>query len=254
MIEICNILPSNCINEQMPRQKYELYLTHKILENPKKFEFLANEKGVSYKILDNSACELGEGLDFAKVLEAAEVIGADEVVLPDLPRKGNSLAYTLKYLIDVPTDCKYKLAAVVQGETEEEILTCAEQILQLKRINTIMIPKWYCQLNSSNGLGRHVLTKKIIMLMDALQAKKEIHWLGLDTGIRELITPLVQIVRSVDTGLFAAYSTPQWEKMNICSERPRELKIDLEQMDVDMNKWSKYLQQQQQIIGEMKNV
>ena len=255
MIKVANILPCNCIDEAMPRQKCELYLTHKILEHPEKFSFLANDKinnVDSYKILDNSACELGEGMSFDKVLQAAQIIGADEVVLPDLPRSSKSLCNTLKYLADVPQDIPYKLAAVVQGGTEQEVLDCATQILALKRINTIMIPKWYCSLNSSNGLGRHALTYKIIDLMRKYNEPKLIHWLGLDTGMRELITPLAQVVRSVDTGYLAALATPQWAEHNLFFDRPRELKIDLEYMDMNRNRWVQLVQAQTQMLeGEM---
>ena len=255
MIKVANILPVNCIGEDMPRQEYELYLTHKILEYPDRFSFLAKDRdrGVnSYKILDNSACELGEGMDFGKVIEAAQIIGADEVVLPDFPRSSKSLCNTLKYLVDVPTDFPYKLAAVVQGGTEKEVLDCATQILMLKRINTIMLPKWYCSLNSTNGLGRHALTLQILNMMQSLQAPKYIHWLGLDTGMRELISPVAMAVRSVDTGYLAALSTPKWSDHDLFFDRPRELKIDLEHMDVDMNRWHQLVAQQQHILeGEM---
>ena len=254
-LQVANILPVNCINEKMPRQEYELYLTHKILEHPDQFSFLAKDKdnGInSFKILDNSACELGEGMDFGQVLDAAQIIGANEVVLPDLPRSSKSLCNTLKYLVDVAADCPYKLAAVVQGSTEKEILDCAAQILMLKRIDTIMLPKWYCSLNSTNGLGRHDLTIQIVRMMQTLGISKQIHWLGLDTGMRELVAPAAMAVRSVDTGYLAALSTPKWSDHNLFFDRPRELKIDLEYMDVDMNKWHQLVAQQKRMLeGEI---
>lgn len=253
MIKICNILPNNIINEKMPRQEYELYLTHQILKDKEKFAFLRQDKAnsiCSYKILDNSACELGEGLDFNLVLEAAEVIGANEVVLPDKPQSGSSLAYTLKYLKDVPDNCPYKLAAVAQGSNIDELKTCIVQILGLKRINTIMLPKWYCKLNSTNGLGRVDLVAYTIQIMSLLDVKKDIHLLGLDTGIREIIHPTIaRCVRSVDTGYFAAMSTPSWTHLDVTDDRPRELKIDLDNMDVDMNRWNELLRQQKVILG-----
>lgn len=258
MIKVANILPNNCINENMPRQRVEMYLCHKILEDPERFAFLANDDANNiecYKILDNSACELGEGLQLSDVLKAAKVIKASEVVLPDIPRSGKSLCKTLRYLDELPQDVPYSIAAVVQGDTEEEVLACAEQILMLRRVNTIMIPKWYCGMNSSNGLGRHRITSKIIQMMFEVKTPKRIHWLGLDTGLRELVTPLAQVVRSVDTGYLAALSTPQWSHLNVFDDRPRELKINLQQMDVDIDRWRKLVDQQQRLIeGELINV
>lgn len=242
MISVANILPVNTIDEKMVRQKYEMYLTHKVLEYPEKFAFLSKDKqrGInSFKILDNSACELGEGLDFNKVLKAAQIIGADEIVLPDIPRSGKSLTKTLEYLIDLPNEIseQYSIAAVVQGETYEQVVSCADQLLSLNRIDTIMIPKWYCSMESANGLGRHALTEEIFGLINYYNKKTSIHWLGLDTGVRELITPWRNVVRSVDTGYLAALSTPQWSQLSVVAERPRELKIDLDYMDVDISRW-----------------
>ena len=255
-MEIANILPVNCISKDMLRQPYEMYLTHKVLEHPDQFAFLADDKanGVkSFKILDNSACELGEGMDFDKVLQAAEIIGADEIVLPDIPRSGKSLSKTLQYLVklDQSVTKKYRIAAVCQGETYEQVLTCAEQILSLSTVKTIMIPKWYCAMESANGLGRHRITKEIINLVRVLNRNDiQIHWLGLDIGIRELITPLKQLVRSVDSGYYAALATEQWSILDVTSERPRELKIDLERMDVDIERWKQLVVAANKLIKE----
>lgn len=256
-MEIANILPVNCIRPEMLRQPYEMYLTHKVLEHPDIFAFLANDRAnniMSFKILDNSACELGEGMDFDKVLQAAEIIGADEIVLPDIPRSGKSLSKTLQYLaaLDKDVSNKYRIAAVCQGETYEQVVVCAEQILSLSAIKTIMIPKWYCTMESANGLGRHKITKEIANLIRVLNRNDvQIHWLGLDIGIRELVTPLKQLVRSVDSGYYAALATPQWKHLAVASERPRELKIDLEKMDVNIERWKQLITQANRLIKEI---
>ena len=253
-MKIANILPCNCINENMPRREFEMYLTHKVLEHPEKFAFLAKDKEKrinTFKILDNSACELGEGLDFDKVLKAAEIIGADEIVLPDIPRSGLSLTRTLQYLVELDSEVldKYHIAAVCQGETEEQVLSCASQILTIDSIDTIMLPKWYCQMNNSNGLGRHKLTESIVKLMAHPGCRiKSIHWLGLDTGVRELITPIAPAVRSVDTGYLAALSTERWSHLQCTAERPRELIIDLEYMDIDTERWLELTQKVDRLL------
>ena len=257
MITICNIFPNNMLNKDMPRQKIELYLAHKILEEPERFAFLAKDKENninSFKIVDNSACELGKGLPMADVIKAAEIIDAHEIVLPDLIRNNTSLAYTLENMLEVPQTCRFRLAAAIQGETYEELLQCAQQMLFLRRVATIMIPKWYCSMNSSNGLGRHQLTTDIINLMKKYNIYKSIHWLGCDTGLREVISPLAQYVRSVDSGYWSALSTEKWKNLSVTAERPRELKIDLQHMDVDVDRLNTLMKQQQQLIGEMQDV
>lgn len=254
MISICNILPNNLINKDMPRQEYELYLANQILKEPSKFEFLKKDKEKqinSYKILDNSACELGHALPIDDVLKAAEIIGADEIVLPDAPRSGSSLTTTIQCLKEIPEDTPYNLAAVAQGGTTEEVHECIEQILAMKRIHTIMLPKWYCDQDSTNGLGRYNLTRFILVAMDKLGVQKDVHWLGMGVGMRELMTPISWFVRSIDTGYFAALATSKWSALDVTAERPRELKIDLTSMDVDMERWKKFVCQQKQLLGEI---
>ena len=109
-------------------------------------------------------------------------------------------------------------------------------------------------MNSTNGLGRHAITKKLLAMMQLYGISKEIHWLGMDVGMREVITPLASMVRSIDTGYFAALSTSQWANMDVMSERPRQLKINLDEMDVDMNRWLQLLSQQNKILEEIENV
>lgn len=255
MINVAHILPVNQISPDMPRQSYEMYLTAKVLEYPEKFTFLAaddNEVEPPFKILDNSACELGCGLQMNKVMEAAEIINANEIVLSDIPQSSKSFHKTLEALMTVvewADKRNVQIAAVCQGETIDQIKRCIDQILSLEVVDTIMIPKWYCNL-TSDGLGRHQLVKYV---REAERRKgvdrTSIHLLGLDGGIYELIG-LGNEVRSVDTGLFSAYSTPTWSSLNIFSERPRELKINLDGMNVDMNRWEKLISQVERVLLE----
>ncbi len=258
-MQIAHILPVNMISEEMPRQNIEMYLTHKVLEHPEVFKFLAKDKenGIeTFKILDNSACELGKGMDFDLVLKAARIIGANEIVLPDIPRSGKSACRTLKYWIDLPDEIKqqYNIAAVCQGENRQQLLQCAEQLISLP-INTIMLPKWYCSMDSENGLGRYDLTLEILKIIDRLgRTDCEIHWLGCDTGLRELVSPISNFVRSVDTGYFTALSTPQWKQLHVSEDRPRDLKIDLEQMPVDLTRWQELTKAVENVVQDVVEV
>lgn len=256
-LDIAHILPTNCINKNMRRQKYELYLTQQVIQNPKTFEFLKDDEEPHYKILDNGACELGFGLDMSDVLEAAEIIGATEIVLPDIPRSSRSFALTLRGLSQLTTEQKdyYKIAAVVQGETLNDIEYSIRQLLSVSCIDTLMIPKWYCSLRS-DGLGRHQIVSMIRKIEQEAETQPvDIHLLGLDVGIRELFGIDLKTVRSVDTGLFAAYCTPEWEHINaLFDERPRNLKIDLNGMDVDIDRWNRLVDNIETIIGERNDV
>ena len=250
-MKIANIFPANHVSKSMQRQPVEMYLTHIILENPDHFAFLAEDEanGISsYKILDNSACELGDSLDIDKVLEAAKIIGASEIVLPDRLQKGDSLSKTLRYLSELP-EVPYKLMAVAQGENSEEVMRAIEQICMINRIDTIGIPKWYCSLDSTNGLGRHSLTRYAVSIIEGLGVSKQIHWLGCEVGMRELVFSHANAVRSCDTGYFTALCTPLWNNSHYMEDRPKNLKIDLRSMEVCEEKLFYVIEGQNKLLG-----
>lgn len=240
-MKIINILPNNLIKPGMLRQDYELYLAHQILANPKQFEFLANDiKGEHYKILDNSAYELGKGVDLDKLLTAAEIIDADEIVLPDIYKSSNSFEYSLKYLIKIPSNFNRKIAMVAQGSDIIDLTNSINKIKQLKRVDTIMLPKW-------SWAWRMDLMRLLIFCPDK---DKEIHWLGMGDCITETVGPYTNWIRTIDTGYFTALSSTD-EKQNIFNKRKDSVYIDLDEMNIDNNKFLKLLQQQDLFLKEI---
>jgi len=231
-MEFIHILPTNMINEDMMRQKYEMYLTDQILKNKEKYSFLAKDsiKGENYyKILDNSAFELGEGLTMEKVLEAAKIIDATEIILPDIVNSTESFNKTLKALSELDTkNLKYKIAAVVQGDNWTSRTECMKKLLSIKCIKTIMIPK-VCE--DRNSLVEILSNLKVIYDRPDI----EIHLLGLrNEGISELMYPdIKKKVRSIDTGYFMAISNDYRKDVSEIDPRPRDLTIDLNSMVID---------------------
>ena len=63
-------------------QRMHMFLTHMVEKYPAYTEAARNAPG--YKILDNSLIELGGAVDLERVVKAAEYIGADEIILPDV--------------------------------------------------------------------------------------------------------------------------------------------------------------------------
>lgn len=236
-MKIINIFPSNLINENMIRQDYELYLAHQILVNPKKFEFLAQEKNCSYKILDNSAYELGKGLELKELLKAADIIDAEEVVLPDIFKNNDSFEYSLKYLIEIPIDFKRKIAFVVQASNIIDLKYNLTKVKQLRRVNTIMLPKW-------SWAWRMDLMK---LLTDT---DKDIHWLGMGDNITETIGPYTHKIRSIDTGYFTALASTDYEQ-SIFNKRMDDVKIDLDYMPVKEGNLINLMSQQKLFLEEI---
>lgn len=236
-MKIINIFPNNLINENMIRQDYELYLAHQILANPNKFEFLSQEKDCSYKILDNSAYELGKGLNLEQLLQAAEIIGADEIVLPDIYKSNESLEYSLKYLLEIPASFKRKIAIVAQASNVIDLKTNLTKIKQLKRIDTIMLPKWSYSWRMD--------------LMGALtDTDKKIHWLGMGNNITEVIGPYSDKIRSIDTGYFTALASTDY-KQSIFNKRIDDIEINLAYMPVKEGNLINLMSQQRLFLEEI---
>lgn len=140
-MRVAHITPINYLTS---RTDYHMALTHLVLEgNEKYINHFRCLPSNDYIILDNSVIELGTAVSIEQVLEAAKIIGADEIILPDAfcdkdrtIELLNEIMSTQKYH-DIP----YKMMAVPQGKTVEDWFECYNYILDLPIIHTIGIPK-----------------------------------------------------------------------------------------------------------------
>ena len=96
---LINIFPIPNI-EMEQKQTMHMFLTHLVESSPEYRKAAIEAPG--YKILDNSLIELGGAVDLKRILEAAEVIHADEIILPDVFQKGPEtlevVAQSIEYL------------------------------------------------------------------------------------------------------------------------------------------------------------
>ena len=233
-MQIINILPNNLIGPDMPRQEYELYLAGQILKEPDKYSFLQDDIN-SYKILDNSACELGKGLEIEQLLEAAKIIGADEIVLPDILKSNESLDYSLECMSKIPSNFKQKIALVIQGVDFGELVINAKKAKKIKQIDTIMLPKW----------SKHCRTLLTELISDS---DKEIHWLGMGTSLRELLEPIASLVRTMDTGYYTALAAGDYG-LTLFEDRKDDIDINLDYMNVNIEKLNDFIRQQNEFFG-----
>lgn len=177
-------------------------------------------KSEGYKILDNSIIETGEAFDIEEVLKAAEIIGANEVILPDVYMDGpatlNAVRDSLEYInIHPEWRDRYNWMAVAQGRNETEWVECFKTLESIRDIDVIGIPKCLTKMHPS---GRPHFEPYW------LDTCKKIHLLGLWYGFYELeeyIYP--DDIRSVDTCM-EAYIQKYGTKV-----RPDGFTIDLEE-------------------------
>lgn len=222
MTRIINILATESIAKEYVQQPIEFYLAHKILEHPDIFKKVA-KNNKSYKIVDCSACELGTGVSMKKVLEAAKIIRANEIVLPDKVKDDNSLVTSLQALKQLNSKQlnRYRIAIVIQGSSIRNAISTIHNLCKsdyIKLIDTIMIPKWF------STSARVILTTEV----RRWAPHKNIHWLGLGDDIGYCITKAKDLaIRSLDTGYFL--SVAQDKMTNVCKEiRNKNHTIDLE--------------------------
>jgi hypothetical protein len=127
---------------------YHLLLAHKILENPVGWGLFFREEGMRSKqpfiIMDNSLIELGEPLPPKDVAQAAKVVGAQCVVLPD---KLGNYAATANLSLNAAEPMREALPervglmGVVQGRSRVEYLSCAEVLVEDCGVKYLSVPR-----------------------------------------------------------------------------------------------------------------
>lgn len=171
-------------------------LTHLVENNVVYREWCKRYEG--YLILDNSIVELGGAVSMKRLCDAAEAVEADEIILPDEMEDGaatiSKVKDALNYLYKrYGKHCPFKLHAVVQGKTLEEITECFQVLDDMPDIDVIGIPK---HLHYKSPTGRPGFESMWS------GAHKAIHLLGLAHSFTELVHyEHPEDIRSCDTSL-----------------------------------------------------
>jgi hypothetical protein len=161
-MHVAVISPTSLLKEVNTGRAMHMALAHKVLEGGFYRDFYEGVRPVyvgrgpdkgnrpkrPFIILDNSLMENGhKALDIRDVLEASQMIKADEIVLPDAFRDYEAnlelFEESLTTFIERARANGYRplprIAGVVQGETRQEILDSF--VFMFKNADTICIPK-----------------------------------------------------------------------------------------------------------------
>ena len=225
-MQLINIFPLGNICMEYT-QDMHMYLTHMVEKYPQYANTARDARG--YKILDNSLIELGGAVDLERVLNAAKVINADEIILPDVFQDGpatvKAVRESLQYLTDKwpNRDWPFKLMAVAQGATIEEWYTCYLELLAMPDVDVIGIPKVLAKMHPQ---GRPYFVNELCDLR-----QKPHHLLGLWYSVSEFTDYRdLNLIRSCDTvllGFMAKYG------MSSIGVRPDGFTVDLENDVID---------------------
>ena len=220
-MKLINIFPLN--NMVMEYSQYtHMFLTHMVEKYPL-YEKIARECS-GYKILDNSLIELGGSVDISRVIDVAERIGANEIILPDVFRSSHETLKTvesaLKVIKEKYSEKRFTLMAVAQGDSVESWNECYKELLLNPEIDVIGVPKVCAKLHPA---GRAYFVNNLCNYENKVH-----HLLGLwysFTEFDDFNLRAMRSIRSCDTchlGYLAKYN------LKLYSTRPDGYTLDLE--------------------------
>lgn len=152
-----------------------LVLPH-LLQSTEYREFWRNFDG--YKILDNGEAEsfnkeIKEQVRGEELIEAAEMIGADEVVIPDTMRSTEMTLRQARAWRDLAdTYHHFKFGAVAQGTTAADIWKCIREFQAMDYVKVLYLPRILCAIDRR---ARAMIAEEVHELWPG---RFEIHCLG----------------------------------------------------------------------------
>ena len=202
-MKLVSICPKNGW-EWMFEQPIAMCLTHLVMKYPEYAEMIKNRPDNCYVMLDNSIIELSESVTLQNILDAADTVHADEIILRDgypymdltLQRIKEDIEYLRKHNL---TD-KYKIMAVLHGQNLEEFKQIFEFVNSIPEISCLGIPKVLCKWLSTRSRAEQAPI--------CTQTDKQIHHLGCWFNLQEEISWPEEYrdrIRSIDTCLPSYY-------------------------------------------------
>lgn len=235
-MKLVSITPKNGWN-WMFEQPIAMCLTHLVQKYPEYKEMVKNRPENCYVMLDNSIVELGESVSLQNILDAAEEVKANEIILRDSYPNGEKTIERIKediqYLRDNNLIGKYKLMAVCHGENIEEFKKTFNFINSIPEIDVIGIPKVL-----SRWVGERAKLSNIFM-----NTNKQLHFLGSWYSLKELIDLPKDVwdrVRSCDTCLPSLYVI---QNKTVLEDRDGTIDLEKEYPELTKEKYESKLKE-----------
>jgi len=210
MARFAPVCPIHILDKLLARSKlssavaYHLPLAHDVLAHPKEYAETFKQFSKYFSktiILDNSVIELGHAVDKAVVLEAAKIVGANVIVLPDVLLDCDATIDSCLAALDIWTAYfgnrlfEYSFMIVPQGKTPGEFARCAEAFADDMRIGWWGIPRNY----NIKGLGSR---REAIDIVRVLNKHRNIHLLGFsDDIVDDVLSARHHAVSGIDSAV-----------------------------------------------------
>ena len=167
-------------------------LLHMAIASKKYRKFYTYNK--KYKILDNSAYELGKPLSVSEILDYAGRMRVDEIIMPDKLQNSRFTIRNAKKFIDVCPK-KYNLMGVIQGHDMNSWMKCFRFMNTNRYVGVLGISKFGVPFPTSD----YYVNRMLIYNLIKNKVSKPIHFLGA-VDIRDWIISDSRI-RSCDSKL-----------------------------------------------------
>lgn len=190
---------------------YHLPLAHDVLKHPDEYrrmfdtiiEDATTDDGCyATVILDNSVIELGTAVNIDVIAEAAKIVSANVIVLPDILLDCDATIVACKQAIKTWTpilqrelDWDWSYMFVPQGRTLAEFVQCAEAFRDDDLIGWWGVPRNF----NIHGLGSRTTA---VNILEAIQGKRNIHLLGFsDNVLDDILSARHPAVNGIDSAV-----------------------------------------------------
>ncbi len=237
-LQLALIAPPALLGKVVVKGDMHLVLAHMVHQSKEYREFYKNEK--KYKILDNGAFELHRPMATEQLLEAADMVSADEVVAPDVFDNGEkTYDATRSFLMKTKTldpvfkkkEHKFKIMAVPHGRDFIDWLDCFRRFYEEPHIDVIGVGYLSCKVFSSIWPGTHlsILRSNLVKILAYQFPDKPIHLLGGGSNPIEILQyDGIKQVRSLDTCFpFLCGQHGIWFSDTTGAERPVNTRLDM---------------------------
>lgn len=194
-------IPTNHLDELGKFNDFDFCLAHLTLSNSKYLDYYKNSK--KYKIMDNSAFELGGPMSFTDVVKAAELVNANEIVAPDAFKNSAKTISSTQSFLDHLTSNKitnYKIMGVVQGENFPAWTNCISFMENSPGIDIIGLSYVGCTSFDPDPTAARL--KAVRWILDFMKISKPVHLLGIGANPLEIgLHGPNPMIRSCDTSI-----------------------------------------------------
>ncbi len=161
---------------------YLLLLAHDVLKHPEGYVELmgacASVGRLPFIIMDNGTIELDGPLPAEKVVEAAAVVDANCIVIPDVLGNSRETIDKVNNDLDFLRDCGYPLMVVPQGTTPKQVMTTIQWLVSNVTVSYWGIPRWLTNSNL-HGTRKHIIN----VINNTYGASQKIHLLGMSSNL-----------------------------------------------------------------------